>query len=193
MLTNWLAWAGGALLVIAVFRQDPAPPVPESASAIAVRQATPMPSSRPVSLSIPVLGVKAPIERLGVDSYQRLEVPSEPESAGWYAEGSAPGAAGAAVIAGHVTWAQEPAVFFDLGDLRPGHRVHVRRTDGQTAIFAITKIQQYAKDEFPTARVYRPVNRPELRLITCGGAYDPDSDSYTANVIAFGTLVASRG
>ena len=97
------------------------------------------------------------------------------------------------MIAGHVTWAQEPAVFFDLGGLRPGERVHVRRADGRTAIFAITKIKQYAKDEFPTAKVYRPVNRPVLRLITCGGQYDPDSDSYDANVVAFGTLVANRG
>ena len=152
-----------------------------------------MKSSRPVSITIPALGVDAPIERLGVDSDQQLEVPSDPATAGWYQEGSAPGAAGAAVIAGHVTWEQEPAVFFKLGDLRPGQRVHLRRADGRTAIFAITKIEQYDKNEFPTAKVYRPVNRPVLRLITCGGQYDADSDSYTANVVAYGTLVATRG
>jgi len=192
VLAKWLAGIGGVLLVIAVFRQDPAPPVPESAGAIAVRHAAPMKSSRPVSIRIPALGVDAPIEQLGVDSDQQLEVPSDPATAGWYEEGSAPGAAGAAVIAGHVTWEQEPAVFFKLGDLRPGQRVHMRRADGRTAIFAITKIEQYAKDEFPTAKVYRPVNRPVLRLITCGGQYDADSDSYTANVVAYGTLVATR-
>jgi sortase (surface protein transpeptidase) len=192
-MAKCLAWAGVALLVVAVFRQDPAPPAPESAGAIVVRHAAPMQSSRPVSLTIPALGVDAAIERLGVDSHQQLEAPSDPAAAGWYQEGSAPGAAGAAVIAGHVTWDQEPAVFFNLGDLRPGQRVHVRRADGRTAIFAITKIEQYAKDEFPTAQVYRPVERPVLRLITCGGQYDADSDTYTANVVAYGTLVASRG
>ena len=70
--------------------------------------------------------------------------------------------------------------------------MHVRRADGRTAIYAITKIKQYAKDAFPTAKVYRPVDRPVLRLITCGGQYDPESDSYDANVVAFGTLVANR-
>ncbi len=193
VLAKWLAGIGGVLLVIAVFRQDPAPPALESTDAIAVRHAAPMKSSRPVSIAIPALGVDAPIERLGVDSDQQLEVPSDPATAGWYQEGSAPGAAGAAVIAGHVTWEQEPAVFFKLGNLRPGQRVHMRRADGRTAVFAITKIEQYAKDEFPTAKVYRPVNRPVLRLITCGGEYDADSDSYTANVVAYGTLVATRG
>ena len=66
------------------------------------------------------------------------------------------------------------------------------RAYGRTAIFALTKIEPYAKDEFPTAKVYRPVNRPVLRLITCGGQYDADSDSYTENVVACGTLVTTR-
>lgn len=191
-LAKWLAVVGVALLVVALLRQDPAPPAPKTAGAIAVRHAAPMSSSRPVSLTIPALGLDAPVERLGVDSNQHLEVPSDPGTAGWYRESSAPGAAGAAVIAGHVTWDQEPAVFFDLGDLRPGQRVHVRRADGRTAIFAITKIKEYAKDEFPTDLVYRPVDRPVLRLITCGGQYDGDRDTYTANVVAYGTLVATR-
>ena len=187
-----LAGIGGLLLVIAVFRQDPAPPAPESTDTVAVQQVAPMKASPPVSLTIPALGLDASIERLGVDSDQHLEVPSDPAAAGWYEESSAPGAAGAAVIAGHVTWAQEASVFFDLGGLRPGERVHVRREDGRTAIFAITKIKQYAKDEFPTAKVYRPGKRPVLRLITCGGKYDAESDSYDSNVVVFGTLVATR-
>ena len=191
-LAKWLAAIGAALLVIATFRQDPAPPAPEATESVAVRHIAPMKASQPVSLTIPALGLDAAIERLGVDSEQHLEVPSDPDAAGWYEESAAPGAAGAAVIAGHVTWAQEPAVFFDLGGLRPGERVHVRRADGRTAIFAITKIKQYSKDAFPTAKVYRPVNRPVLRLITCGGQYDPDSDSYDANVVVYGTLVAAR-
>jgi sortase (surface protein transpeptidase) len=191
-MAKLLAAIGAVLLVVAVFRQDPAPPAPEASDAVSVRHAAPMPSARPVSIEIPALGVDASVERLGVDDEQRLEVPADPASVGWYEESSAPGSAGSAVLAGHVTWKQEPAVFFDLGDLRPRQRVHVRRADGSTAVFAITKIEQYAKDEFPTAWVYRPVNRPVLRLITCGGEYDADRDTYTANVVAYGTLVGSR-
>lgn len=159
---------------------------------IAVRNAAPLQSSRPIELTIPAIGVRSSIVPLGVDSHLGLEVPSDPGTVGWYRGGSAPGSAGAAVIAGHVTWDQEPAVFFELGALRPGQRVHIRRADGRTAIFAITKLAQYDKGEFPTARVYRPVDRPELRLITCGGRYDADSDSYVANVVAYATLVATR-
>jgi sortase (surface protein transpeptidase) len=191
-LTTWLAFMGAVLLVVAVFRQDPAPPKPKSSGTLVVRAAEPMQASRPVSLTIPALGVDAPIQRLGVDGNQQLQVPSDPATAGWYQGSSAPGAAGAAVIAGHVTWSQEPAVFFDLGKLSPGQRVHVRRADGRTAIFAITKIEHYVKADFPTSRVYRPGLEPALRLITCGGRYDAERDTYTENVVAYGTLVATR-
>ena len=191
-LAQLLAWTGVALVAVAFLNQDPAPPIPERDASVAVRSAAPMPSSRPVSVTIPALGVHSAIVRLRVDANQRLRAPSDPATPGWYRGSAAPGSAGAAVIAGHVTWEQEPAVFFDLGALRAGERVHIRRADGRTAIFAITKIREYAKEAFPTAKVYRPVDGPELRLITCGGRYDAEEDTYTANVIAFGTLISTR-
>jgi Sortase domain len=177
---------------IAFLNQDPAPPAPDLGSSIVVDPAAPLPPSRPIAMTIPALGIHSSIVRLGVDSHQGLEVPSDPTTAGWYRDSSTPGSVGAAVIAGHVTWDQEPAVFFKLGALRPGQRVQIRRADGRTAIFAITKLAQYDKGEFPTARVYRPVDRPALRIITCGGRYDADSDAYVANVVAYATLVATR-
>jgi sortase (surface protein transpeptidase) len=187
-----LALLGAAMVVVALLSQDPAPPAPDTGVAIAVRNAAPLPTSRPIGITIPAIGVHSTIVRLGVASDRQLQVPSDPATVGWYRGSSAPGSAGAAVIAGHVTWAQEPAVFFKLGALRPGQRVHIQRADGRTAIFAITKLAQYDKGEFPTAKVYRPVDGPELRLITCGGRFDANRDSYTANVVAYATLVKTR-
>jgi sortase (surface protein transpeptidase) len=188
-----LGLAGVVMVAVAFLSQDPAPPAPEAGSYVAVREAAPLKSSRPVAITIPALGVRSSVVRLGVGWNRELQAPSDPAMVGWYRDSSAPGAAGAAVLAGHVTWDQEPAVFFELGALRPGQRVRITRADGRTAIFAITKVAQYDKGEFPTARVYRPVDRPVLRLITCGGRYDADSDAYEANVVAYGTLVATRG
>ena len=187
------AVAGVALVAVALTSQSTAPPAPDVGTAVSVRAAAPMPRSEPVSISIPAIGVHSPVSPLDVDLDQRLEAPSEPDTVGWYGDSSTPGSAGPAVLAGHVTWEQEPAVLFDLGALRPGQRVHVQRADGRTAVFAITRIAEYDKDVFPHSQVYRPVDEPELRLITCGGTYDADGDTYSANVIAFGTLVAARG
>jgi sortase (surface protein transpeptidase) len=190
--TRLLAWIGVAMIVAGLLSQQSAPPAPDRRASISVRHAAPMQSSRPVSMTIPSLGVRAPVVGLDVDDQQTLEVPADPATPGWYRGSPAPGAAGGAVIAGHVTWDEEPAVFFDLGALRPGQRVHVRRADGRTAVFVSTEVAEYPKADFPTNRVYRPVDRPELRLITCGGRYDAENDTYTANVVAFGTLVATR-
>ena len=41
-------------------------------------------------------------------------------------------------------------------------------------------IAVYAKDDFPSQKVYGPTNRPELRLITCGGGYTK-STGYLGN------------
>jgi hypothetical protein len=46
-------------------------------------------------------------------------------------------------------------------------------------------VQQFPKDRFPTEDVYLPTLQPELRLITCGGEFDPVLGHYRDNVIAF--------
>ena len=52
-------------------------------------------------------------------------------------------------------------------------------------------VRTYAKAHFPDQEVYGDRGRPELRLITCGGAYDPTA-GYAANVIAFAHLTEIR-
>jgi hypothetical protein len=47
----------------------------------------------------------------------------------------------------------------------------------------------YPKDEFPTGQVYGPVPDAELRLITCGGTFDPVTGSYLANVVVYATQI----
>jgi hypothetical protein len=37
--------------------------------------------------------------------------------------------------------------------------------------------------------VYGPTPNAQLRLITCGGAFDPTTGHYLSNVVAFATLV----
>ncbi|HEX2315006.1 MAG TPA: class F sortase, partial [Thermomonospora sp.] len=120
-----------------------------------------------------------------------LEGPSETrvQQAGWYRYGAAPGSRGSAVIAGHVDSRTGPAVFYRLGELRPGDHVHVRRRDGRTAVFRITRVELVGKDRFPTRRVYGKVSYAGIRLITCGGGFDTTAGTYKQNVIAYGRLV----
>ena len=121
-----------------------------------------------------------------------MEVPQDPATAGWYHLGPTPGALGPAVIAGHVTWNQMPAVFFRLAELRPGDVVEVARDDHRVAVFEVTQVRAYAQSEFPTRAVFGGIDHAGLRLITCGGDFDRSSARYDDNVVAFATLVSTQ-
>jgi len=139
----------------------------------------------PVRLSVPAAGVDAPLTGAGLDAGGALLPPADPALAGWYTGGPAPGHPGPAVIAGHVDWAGRPGVFARLDELRAGAEVLVGRADGSTARFTVTRVVHRAKADFPVDEVYAPTSGAELRLITCGGAFDRSRGSYEENVVVF--------
>jgi sortase (surface protein transpeptidase) len=149
------------------------------------------PTPVPVRLRIPAIGVDTGLQRLGRARDGTVEVPSgrhKWEEAGWYAGGTRPGDPGSAVLLGHVDSTAGPAVFYRLRELRPGDRVEVARADGSRARFTVERVARYPKTRFPTDDVYYPTLTPRLRLVTCGGSFDPAAGSYRANVIVFARL-----
>lgn len=147
-------------------------------------------ASLPVTLDIPSIGVHTTnLVPLSVGADGVLPPPTDYATAGYYTGGPTPGQLGAAVIAAHVDGKSGPAVFYRLGELAPGALVHVTRQDGTVATFTIDKVERYPKAQFPTQLVYgSATSRAEIRLITCGGAYDRTTGHYVDNVIAFGHL-----
>lgn len=145
---------------------------------------------RPVTLIIPSIGVQTKLTDLGLTASGALQVPSSTAVAGWYARGPRPGAIGSAVIVGHIDSRSGPGVFFSLPRLRPGDRIYVRRTDGTLALFRVSAVRSYPKKHFPALAVYGPVPDAELRLITCGGAFDPVLRSYLSNIVVYAAATA---
>ncbi|WP_406093726.1 class F sortase [Streptomyces sp. NBC_01013] len=152
----------------------------------------PLPAARPVRVDIPALHVSAPLVDLTLNSRGKLGVPDPAERnlAGWYRDGVTPGTPGNAIVVAHVDTPTGPAAFAGLDTLRPGTRVDVRRADGKAATFRIYAIEEFEKSDFPSTRVYGPTKDAQLRLLTCGGAYDPDAGGYQSNVVAFARLVS---
>lgn len=146
--------------------------------------------ARPVSLTIPSIGVQTSLVDLGLTASGALQVPASTAVAGWYTGSPRPGAIGSAIIAGHVDSRAGPGVFFRLSSLRPGDRVYVRRADGTLVVFQVTAVRQYLKDSFPTPAVYGPVPDSALRLITCGGTFDPELRSYLSNTVVYAVQAA---
>jgi sortase (surface protein transpeptidase) len=139
--------------------------------------------SPPVRVAIPSIGVSSRLVRLGLNADGTMEVPRDYGLAGWFTGGAVPGQDGPAVISGHVDSKSGPAVFYRLGELRPGDTVRVQRADGHWLAFEVTGTARYAKAEFPTEAVFGPVTGPVLRLITCGGDFDRSSGHYLDNVV----------
>ncbi|MFD7691765.1 class F sortase [Streptomyces sp. NPDC059374] len=178
-------------------RTTAATPAPRPArTSVAPRTSAPprtLPRSPATRIVIPYIGVDADLMDLGLDGERRLTTPPEdkPELAGWYTDGPSPGEPGTAIAVGHLDTNTGPAVFGGLGELKRGKRVEVRRADGRTAVYTVDAIKSYEKDKFPNRLVYGTRNRPELRLITCGGNYDRRT-GYSGNVVVFAHLTGTR-
>ncbi|MEU9172236.1 class F sortase [Streptomyces sp. NPDC048420] len=157
--------------------------------------ARPLKGARPQRLDIPDLGVQAPVVARGLNARGALDPPpfDQPGVVGWYAAGARPGAAGTALMVGHVDTETRPAVFYKISALKPGGTVRVMRDDGKVAEFTVDDVRVLTRDRFDAQQAYgqHESGRAELRLITCGGTFDRTTRSYTANVVVSAYLTGS--
>ncbi|MDF2978369.1 MAG: peptidase sortase [Actinomycetospora sp.] len=181
------------LAVVAYLSGDPSQRVgPAAADLPAERTAVALPleSAATSNLRIPSIGVDTrQLSELGQTEDRRLEVPRDATTVGHYAGGAAPGERGPAIYASHVNYRGVDGGFARLADVEAGDQVLIEREDGVTVVYAVDRVDEVDKNAFPTAQVYGPTTGAELRLITCGGAFDPDVRSYEDNVIVFGHAV----
>jgi Domain of unknown function (DUF4397)/Sortase domain len=167
-------------------------PLPVAAGAVAAAENAPVPrpaaTDGPLRLSVPSIGIDTALTGIDLDAAGALVPPSDDSLAGWYRSGPEPGETGPAVITGHVDSTTGPAVFFRLRQLAAGDAVVVTRADGSTLRFTVARVERYPKTAFPAAEVYAPTPMPELRLITCGGAFDRAARSYLDDVVVYAVL-----
>lgn len=180
----------GLSLMLAGATSTPAPanaggyvvPTPTATSVVA----TPLPTA----VRIPRLGVESTLIQTGIAPDGTAEVP--PGGAGapasWMTVSPRPGEQGPAVLLGHVDGGGSPGVFAKVGELRPGDEVLVDREQAPSVRFEVYRVQQAPKTAFPTDLAYGDTAGAELRLITCGGAFDRDAGHYQDNVLVLARL-----
>ncbi|WP_344440612.1 class F sortase [Kitasatospora nipponensis] len=152
-----------------------------------------MSASPPTRIRIRTIGLEAPVVPIGLDAMGQLQPPPPDNNnvVGWYQAGAAPGQDGTAVMAGHVDNKSGLAVFYALGRLSRGAEVEIDRKDHTTAVFTVDAVEVYPKDHYPSDKVYGRTNRPELRLITCGGGFSKKT-GYQSNVVAYAHLTRAK-
>jgi Sortase domain len=155
----------------------------------------PMNAAGPQGIDIGSVGVHAVVGARGLDRNGAVDPPpfTSPDEVAWYRGGAKPGAMGVAIFVGHMDTRSRPAVFYRLGDIRPGETIKVDRVDGTAAVFTVERVETVDKRNFDAGKVYGPhrKGRAEIRVLTCGGAYEPRKRNYTGNLVVSGYLTGT--
>lgn len=137
----------------------------------------------PIRLVIPRIGVAADVVPVGLDEDGAMSAPQNPDEVAWYALGPGMGLMGNVVLAAHVDWAGRQRVFGSLSRLGPGDEVIVWDEIGQQYVFQVEWSRWVDAGGAPVEDIFAQETRPELTMITCGGAFDQGSRQYVDRLI----------
>lgn len=173
------------------FRQPgspaPTPAVQAAVTAPATAKPAGLSRSAPIRLEIPTISVDAAFTQVGQKADGTLDVPPH-DLVGWYTGAPTPGEIGPAIVVGHVDSVTGPAVFWYLEDLKPSDDIRITREDGRVVTFKVEKLETYAQDAFPSAKVYGNINYSGLRLITCEGDFNYATRHYSHNLVVYAKI-----
>ncbi|MGW0666924.1 sortase domain-containing protein [Streptomyces sp. NPDC002746] len=162
-------------------RAPPAPP-PLGEPSAPIPRSSPLPRSEPSDIRVPEIGVRTRIDKVTRATDGSVDMPPDPDHAGWYTGSATPGEIGNTIVVGQLDSRSGPAAFYGLGALRKGPRIVITRHDESTAHFSVTAMNVWAKDDFPSRRVHSPTTTSTLTLITCAG-WDTQRHPYRSNLV----------
>ena len=143
--------------------------------------------SLPMRLKIPKINVNAAIKYVGITANGEMGVPKGPSDVAWFEPGIIPGEAGSAVIAGHYGhWKNgQGSVFDNLKKLKAGDKLYIKDADGDTIIFVMRESKIYNSNDDASNIFFSDDGASHLNLITCEGAWDKISKSYSKRLVIF--------
>lgn len=139
---------------------------------------TPPLGDHPYTMSIPSIGVNAPVQAFGLDDNQVPEVPTGDGAAdivAWYNFSAKPGIGSNAVFAGHVTWFGA-AVFYNLTSLAVGDEINLKGDDGTELTYKVADIFDVNASDPNAVQVMAGTPTDTLTIITCDGTFTDTGD-----------------
>src|SRR5215208_4177114 len=155
------------------------------------RKPTPTQSGRidgTYTLRIPQIGVHAPVGPIKSNEDRVLEPPRDPNIAGWWSDGAAPGEPrGSAVVVGHAVRNDGGGVFDDIGDLGRGDAIKVQGSDS-TLNYRVKSVDVLSKDELArnAEEIFAQSGAGRLVVISCE---DWDGTAWRSNVVTIAAPV----
>jgi len=139
----------------------------------------------PVSVAIDELGVRAPVDPVGIYEDGSVEIPEDVSRVGWYRFGSDPAQGeGSTVIVGHRDgFDQGAGAFYSIAGLDMGDAIEVELADGSLRDYEVVAREVVAKNLLPTSDLFAENGPERLTLISCIGYFDRDGVGYRENVV----------
>jgi hypothetical protein len=173
----------GVILVMTNLRTQPGMDLALSQRPLPV----PCQPGSPTRMSIPGLGVDAPIETIGLDRRARpddsghapLGAPVDQRNAGWYAAGPKPGSGRGTVLTNGHTYRDGSAIFQEdfAALVTVGQQIDLVLDNGTTCSYRISTVWRNvdAVQDYPqlvaSERLYDQQGPERLFLATCGGPW----------------------
>lgn len=163
-------------------RPDETPPPCDDSHQVAANE--------PRKIEIPSIGVSGCIHKVGIDQNKAVTAPTNIHLAGWYVNSALPGKNGLSLIDGHVQGRYSEGIFKHLVNVKPGERIRVQLGDLSWREFDAVDIKNYPLNEAAN-KMQQPLEEvgSQLTLITCGGDFDKQSQSYSERVIVRAKLL----
>lgn len=161
--------------------REPAPQVPRSPATIGPME----PVDPPVSVELESVSIDAEVVPVGLADDGQMELPPDPNVAGWYRFGPTAGdGAGSVVLAGHVdSRTYGVGQLSRLRETEVGDEIVVRTESGVDIRYTVEDVRSYPRAELPLAEVFSRDGDERLVLITCDGEYDRARGGYADNVV----------
>lgn len=158
------------------------PDIPVRDAALAPPAAPP---PAPVRLAYEAIGADMRVAPVGVSGDGQMAIPEDAVLAGWYRHSAAPAEAdGTVVVAAHAGSIPTPrGPLYDLRDSRPGHEVVLEDEAGRRTAYRVAAVEQLTKTAIDFGAYFTRTGDKRLVLITCGGRWDEERQSYDDNII----------
>lgn len=147
----------------------------------------------PVRLVYEAIGADMPVDQVGVAEDGQMEIPEDALRAGWYRFGAAPtDDSGSVVLAAHNGSVVTPrGELRALGSAAVGDPILLENAAGDQIRYEVATVEMLVKTTIDFSGYFAREGDPRLVLITCGGEWDRERQSYDSNIIVTATLVES--
>lgn len=146
-----------------------------------------MSASLPVRIQIPRINLNAALESVGLTPDGAVGVPNIPANAAWFNMGPRPGEKGSAVIVGHYGRLKngDGSAFNNINKLKKGDKLYIKNAKGATTTFIVRESKTYDPGATAVDVFNAHDGKSHLNLITCEGAWNKVSKSYSRRLVVF--------